>query len=233
MESGDLAAAVRVLGHDFAADAPDFAGLASDCLQTAVYAAGGMLPQVRIGLARIRPSSGDVVLWGSADHLGAVDFFIARALASLGEEEAARRYAVQAVDLCVRVGNRPWERRSRRLLAELGDAVPTPPARGGLIGRQLATDSVERLLDRAADGAGDVLVIAGPPGSGRTAMADLTTRLGRRAGFEVLRATQLAGRSGRLVWAQLLRAAGAPEVAALVGRRASRPARSGRRGGGV
>lgn len=122
LESGDLETAVRLLGHEPATDAPDFAALASDCLQTAVYAAAQLLPQTRVCLARIQPWSGDVVIWGSADHLGAVDFFVAQAVLALGDRDAAQAYAAAAVDLCVRVGNRPWERRARSLLAELGPA---------------------------------------------------------------------------------------------------------------
>ena len=120
LESGDLETAVRLLGHEPATDAPHFAALASDCLQTVVYAAAQLLPQTRGCLTRIQPWSGDVVIWGSADHLGAVDFFVAQAVLALGYRYVARAYAAAAVDLCVRVGNRPWERRARCFSPSLG-----------------------------------------------------------------------------------------------------------------
>ena len=88
LESGDLETAVRLLGHEPATDAPDFAALASDCLQT-VATRRRKPPQTRGCLARIQPWSGDVVIWGSADHLGAVDFFVAHAVLALGDRDAA------------------------------------------------------------------------------------------------------------------------------------------------
>jgi KaiC/GvpD/RAD55 family RecA-like ATPase len=46
---------------------------------------------------------------------------------------------------------------------------------------------VERLLECAAGGQGGVLVITGPPGSGRTELAAAAAKEGARRGFEVLR----------------------------------------------
>ena len=51
-------------------------------------------------------------------------------------------------------------------------------------------------------------MVAGPKGSGRTALADVAVEQARRAGFEVLRGTPVAGRAGLWVWAQLVRDAG-------------------------
>jgi hypothetical protein len=77
-----------------------------------------------------------------------------------------------------------------------------------LLERRYVLDEVASLLDRAGSGSGGVLVVAGPAGSGRTALADTTVEQARRGGFEVLRGTPIAGRAGRWVWAQLVREAG-------------------------
>lgn len=84
-----------------------------------------------------------------------------------------------------------------------------------LVERRRELAELERLLDRAGSGSGGVLVVAGPAGSGRTALADEAVAAGRRRGFEVLRGKPIGGRPGRWVWAQLLRDVGEPhEMAA-------------------
>ena len=70
---------------------------------------------------------------------------------------------------------------------------------------------VGRLLDRAAGGAGGLLTFVGAPGSGKTELAEAAAREAWQRGFEVLRASPPARHPGRLVWAQLLRDAGAPD----------------------
>ena len=80
-------------------------------------------------------------------------------------------------------------------------------------GRQLA--AVSRLLDRAGNGTGGVLVLVGPAGSGKTAMAEAAAGEAPHRGFDVLRASPAGGQPGRLVWAQLLRDAGAPDDLAI------------------
>ena len=72
-------------------------------------------------------------------------------------------------------------------------------------------DEVERLLALAAGGQGGVLVVTGPPESGRTELAAAAAREGARRGFEVLRTAAMRGQHGMLAWAQLLRDAGAPD----------------------
>jgi tetratricopeptide (TPR) repeat protein len=69
---------------------------------------------------------------------------------------------------------------------------------------------VGRVLDCAADGCGGVLVITGPPGSGRTELAAAAAREGGRRGFTVLRTAAIPGQPGALAWARLLADAGAP-----------------------
>ena len=70
---------------------------------------------------------------------------------------------------------------------------------------------MSRLLDRAAGGAGGLLTFVGPPGSGKTELAEAAAGQARGRGFEVLRASPAAGQPGRLVWAQLLRDVKAPD----------------------
>jgi tetratricopeptide (TPR) repeat protein len=80
-----------------------------------------------------------------------------------------------------------------------------------VVGRRREIAEVESLLDRAAGGQGGVLALTGPPGSGRSELAAASARAGAGRGFEVLRAAAVRGASGLLVWARLLRDAGAPE----------------------
>ena len=80
-----------------------------------------------------------------------------------------------------------------------------------VVGRRREMAEVERLFDCAAGGQGGVLVITGPSESGRTELAAAAAREGARRGFEVLRTAAMRGQPGLLVWAQLLRDAGAPD----------------------
>jgi hypothetical protein len=72
-------------------------------------------------------------------------------------------------------------------------------------------DDVARLLDCAEGGEGGVLVITGPAESGRTELAAAAAQEASRRGFEVLRTAAMRGQPGMLVWAQLLRDAGAAD----------------------
>lgn len=80
-----------------------------------------------------------------------------------------------------------------------------------LVDRRREMAEVERLLECAAGGQGGVLVITGPPGSGRTELAAAAAREGARRGFEVLRTAVVRGQPGPLVWAQLLHDVGTPD----------------------
>jgi hypothetical protein len=77
-------------------------------------------------------------------------------------------------------------------------------------GRRAELAEVGRLLDGASRGAGGILVISGPAGSGKTLIAESAAAAARDRGFEVLWARPAAGQPGRLAWARLLRDAGAP-----------------------
>src|SRR5690349_21210635 len=80
-----------------------------------------------------------------------------------------------------------------------------------MVGRRRELAEVRHLLDRAAAGTGGLLVILGAPGSGRSTLADAAAGLGRRRGFDVIRASVPAAGSGLLVWAQVLRDVGDPD----------------------
>ncbi|MGI9033501.1 MAG: ATP-binding protein [Acidimicrobiales bacterium] len=56
-----------------------------------------------------------------------------------------------------------------------------------LVGRDPELAAVERLLQQAEGGTGEVLVIGGPEGSGKTALADAAVERARRRAFEVVR----------------------------------------------
>ena len=56
-------------------------------------------------------------------------------------------------------------------------------------GRRRELQEVGRLLERAAGGAGGLLAITGPPGSGKTALAEAAAAAAASRGFEVLRAS--------------------------------------------
>jgi hypothetical protein len=80
-----------------------------------------------------------------------------------------------------------------------------------VVGRRRETEEVARLLERARRGAGGLLVLVGPAGSGKTAMTEAAAGEARRRGFEVLHASPAEGQPGRMVWVQLLRDAAAPD----------------------
>jgi type II secretory ATPase GspE/PulE/Tfp pilus assembly ATPase PilB-like protein len=61
-----------------------------------------------------------------------------------------------------------------------------------LVGRLRELRALEDLLERAG-GSGGLLVVSGPGGSGRTALADAAVELARKRGFQVVRAVPAAG----------------------------------------
>jgi tetratricopeptide (TPR) repeat protein len=77
-------------------------------------------------------------------------------------------------------------------------------------GRRRELEEIGRLLDHAGQGTGGLLVISGPPGSGKTVVAGAAADDARRRGMQVLWASPAEGQPGRLVWGQLLRDTGAP-----------------------
>nr|WP_221382886.1 ATP-binding protein [Actinoplanes polyasparticus] len=65
-----------------------------------------------------------------------------------------------------------------------------------LVGRAQELAAVRRLLDRAAAGLGGQLIVSGPPGSGKTAIADVAATEARARGLTVTRAWDAYGESG-------------------------------------
>jgi energy-coupling factor transporter ATP-binding protein EcfA2 len=78
-------------------------------------------------------------------------------------------------------------------------------------GRRREMEQVGRLLDRAMNGTGGLIVFLGPSGSGKTTMVEAAAGAARRRGLDVLRASPRAPVQGRLAWVQMLRDAGAPD----------------------
>jgi tetratricopeptide (TPR) repeat protein len=68
-----------------------------------------------------------------------------------------------------------------------------------MIGRRRELAVVQRLLDRAATGAGGRLVVVGPAGSGKTVLADVAAELARQRGMPVSRGLLGDGTGERLV----------------------------------
>ncbi len=67
---------------------------------------------------RITSYAGQSVTYGTVDHLGSVDHFLACGYAALGDPRA-RSHAEQAVVLNEKLQCLPWKRRAEALLARL------------------------------------------------------------------------------------------------------------------
>jgi AAA ATPase domain len=78
-----------------------------------------------------------------------------------------------------------------------------------LVGRRRELQEIDRLLDRAETGSGGLLVLAGPSGSGRTALAREAVERARHRGLDVFPASSVGERPGLWPWAQVLRDIGA------------------------
>lgn len=80
-------------------------------------------------------------------------------------------------------------------------------------------EEICHLLDRAARGTGGLLVLHGPGGAGKTALAEAAAAEARRRGMTAHWASPAESQPGRLAWAQLLRDTGAPAglAAAILG----------------
>ncbi len=120
VEDGEIAAAREVLGPAPPDAAGDYSVLATRCLRVAVLAATGPEVQLRAELAGLEPYSGAVACYGTIDHVGVVDHFLALGLSALGEQTRARTLVQRAVAQLVDLDNRPWTRRAEELLVALG-----------------------------------------------------------------------------------------------------------------
>jgi predicted ATPase len=70
----------------------------------------------------------------------------------------------------------------------------------GIIGRHRELAAINELLDQAAAGTGGLLVLSGPAGSGRTALAEAAADRAAQRGFEVIRLPAGAGEQGSVLW---------------------------------
>lgn len=84
------------------------------------------------------------------------------------------------------------------------------PGGASVAGRRRELGEIRRLLDRAARGAGGLLVISGPAGAGKSTIAGAAADEARCRGLRVLWVSPAEGQPGRLAWAQLLRDIAAP-----------------------
>ncbi len=82
-----------------------------------------------------------------------------------------------------------------------------------LVGRDREKAEICELLDRTAAGEGRLLVVVGPAGAGKTALAEYAAAQGKSRGLEVVRAAGVRGQPARLVWMQVLEDLGAADAA--------------------
>ncbi len=118
LEAGDHGTASELLGEAAPPGAGDYSVLAGRCLRVLVLAETGSRAEVEDALSRITPYAGQSVTYGTVEHLGAVDHFIACGYAAL-EDPRALAHARQAVVLNARMQCAPWRRRSEALVARL------------------------------------------------------------------------------------------------------------------
>jgi hypothetical protein len=119
LEAGDRAAAYELLGPAAPAEAVDYSTPAGRCLRLLVLTETGSPDEVREALAPVETHLGRVASYGSVDHCGVVDHFVAAAYAVLGDPRA-KVMAERALELNRSLGCEPWVRRSEELLRRLG-----------------------------------------------------------------------------------------------------------------
>ena len=118
LESGDPDTAYSLLGEPSPPGASEYSVLAGHCLRVLVLAETGSPEEIRAALDRITEYAGQVVTYGTVDHLGVVDHFLACGYAALGDPRA-REHAERAVVLNEKLQCLPWQRRAEALLARL------------------------------------------------------------------------------------------------------------------
>jgi hypothetical protein len=118
LEAGDEATAYDLLGEAAPPGASEYSVLAGHCLRVLVLSRTGSAEEVTEAVARIEEYAGQACSFGSVDHLGAVDHFLACGYAALGDPRALE-HAELAVVLNERLQCAPWRRRSEALVAEL------------------------------------------------------------------------------------------------------------------
>ncbi len=130
LEAGDPDRAHALLGPADPPLASDYSTLVGYCLRVLVLAESGHLEELADALSRIEPYAGQAATYGTVDHLGAVDHFLACGYAALGDPRA-REHAERAVVLNEQLQCAPWRRRAEALLARLsGSAAHREPGVG-------------------------------------------------------------------------------------------------------
>ncbi len=119
VESGEPDRVDDLVEELIPADVEDYAALAGNCLQLGVLAALGDVDRVQVLVDRLMPNAEDVVVYGSLDHLGVVDEFLALGLTCLGRHEDALTHARRTVARLSTLGIQPALRRGTRLLMRL------------------------------------------------------------------------------------------------------------------
>ncbi len=119
LESGDERRAGALLGDPAPDEVVDYSSTAGRCLRLLVLCSTGSQQEVREALRLLEGHLGAPVSYGTIDHLGVVDHFVAAAYAALGDPRALE-VARSAVELNRRLTCLPWLRRSEELLASLG-----------------------------------------------------------------------------------------------------------------
>ncbi len=118
LEAGDPEAALDLLGPAPPIGANDYGLQAALCLRVLVLAETGPREALAEAVQRLEPYSGSVATYGTVDHLGAVDYFLALGHRALGDPRAAAE-AAAAVELTEAIGVLPWHRKAVALLESL------------------------------------------------------------------------------------------------------------------
>ena len=119
LESGRPDDAHALLGEPAPDEVVDYSANAGRCLRLLVLSETGTAEEVRTALAPLDDHLGAPVSYGSIDHLGVVDHFVAAGHAALGDRARAIAHAQEAAVLNERLQCLPWKRRSEVLLARL------------------------------------------------------------------------------------------------------------------
>jgi DNA-binding SARP family transcriptional activator len=118
LESGEPERAHELLGDWVRDDITDYCSTAGRCLRLLVLSETGSEADIRRALAPVEDHLGAPVAYGTVDHLGSVDHFVAAAYRALGDPRA-EQVARSAVARAAELGTLPWLRRSEALLARI------------------------------------------------------------------------------------------------------------------
>jgi DNA-binding SARP family transcriptional activator len=119
LESGDAQRAASLLGEPASLEVVDYCSTAGRCLRLLVLCSVGTPEEIREALLPLEGHLSAPVSYGTIDHLGSVDHFVAAAYAALADPRAVD-VARSAVAANRRLTCMPWLRRSETLLASLG-----------------------------------------------------------------------------------------------------------------